>query len=135
MPTGCAQAGIKQLDGVPSLVLGIGHTSYVTARMSSHQMRATGWSRDNRPASQEACLLSAARGLSSECSLIIATSPIDSDIFIFLEPKSSTTFHIDMFLVNKVGILSCKNIHSPPPPSPMALDEAIFILDGVKCSR
>ena len=32
-----------------------------------------------------------------------------------------------MFLVSKVGNLSCKNIHSPLP-STMALNEAIFIL-------
>lgn len=126
--------GITSLDGVPGSVLGIYHVSCVTAHMSSHQMRAPGWNRDRHPDSQAACLLTVAPGLISECSLVIATSQTDSDTFIFLELNGSATFLTDMFLVNKVGNLSRKNIPSPPPPSPMALSEAIFILDGGKCS-
>ena len=119
--------GLTSLDGVPGAVLGICHKSYVTTHMSSHQMRVPGWSRDKHPGSQAACLLSVAPGLISECSFITATSQIKSDLFIYLELKGSATFLIDMFLVSKVGNLSCKNIHSPLP-STMALNEAIFIL-------
>ena len=96
--------------------------------MSSHQMRVPGWSRDKHPGSQAACLLNVAPGLISECSFITATSQINSDFFIYLELKGSATFLIDMFLVSKVGNLSCKDIHSPPLPSTMALNEVIFIL-------
>lgn len=35
------------LGGVPGSVLGKCHTSYVTAHMSSLQMRAPGWGRDS----------------------------------------------------------------------------------------
>ena len=113
---------------MPGAVLGICHKSYVTTHISSHQMRVPGWSRDKHPGSQAACFLNVAPGLISECSFITAPSQINSDLFIYLEQKGSVTFFIDMFLVSKAGNLSCKNIHFPPLPSTMALNEAIFIL-------
>ena len=91
-------------------------------------MRVPGWSRDKHPGSQAGCFLNVAPGLISECSFITAPYQINSDLFIYLEQKGSVTFLIDMFLVSKAGNLSCKNIHFPPLPSTMALNEAIFIL-------
>lgn len=97
-------------------------------------MRAPGWSRHRALGLTGTCLLNVAPDLISECDLLLPLLK-QTQMFIRGGLKSSATFLIDMFLVHKEDNPSRKNTRSLPHPLfPMTFNEAIFILDGGKCS-